>query len=292
MALLAAGGRLHTHTCRAWGGNSVAGIYGLGVTANKHTFVRGSGVLLNRAFPKASIPEGHGHPAAWKLPQKPGAISSRFSTILEVGATANGLMGLPGIGSASFAIIVPDAAGGLIASGEGSVTFSITTNTPLLTASLNGIGSATFALTTNTPVLGAEASGIGSTSFTLTASGTIWPIDDTPPARTASATFAINGSLTPYAVGHMIGSALPGDGGITVTVDVAAIADAVWAKVIEGTITAADFQRIFGAALAGEVSGMGTNAPVFRSADGTKDRITATTDASGNRLAVTLDGAP
>lgn len=42
-------------------------------------------------------------------------------------------------------------------------------------------------------------------------------------------------------------------------------------------------------ALAGKVSGAGSNAPIFRAADDSKDRITATTDASGNRSAVTLD---
>lgn len=45
-------------------------------------------------------------------------------------------------------------------------------------------------------------------------------------------------------------------------------------------------------ALAGKVSGAAAGAPiVFRAADDSKDRITATTDADGNRSAVTLDAA-
>ena len=49
--------------------------------------------------------------------------------------------------------------------------------------------------------------------------------------------------------------------------------------------------RIFASALAGKVSGMATNAPIFRNITDMKARITATTDSSGNRSAVTLDGS-
>ncbi len=42
------------------------------------------------------------------------------------------------------------------------------------------------------------------------------------------------------------------------------------------------------AALAGKASGLNANAPVFKGANGTTTRISATTDASGNRTAVTL----
>jgi len=61
-----------------------------------------------------------------------------------------------------------------------------------------------------------------------------------------------------------------------------------WAHTIEGTFTAEEVMRIMSAALAGKASGLATNAPVFRDINDTKDRITATTDASGNRTAVTL----
>lgn len=48
--------------------------------------------------------------------------------------------------------------------------------------------------------------------------------------------------------------------------------------------------RIIAAALAGKVSGAAGNAPVFRAIDDSKDRISATTDASGNRPTVTVNG--
>jgi len=64
----------------------------------------------------------------------------------------------------------------------------------------------------------------------------------------------------------------------------------VWESQVEGTYTAEEVINIMAAALAGKASGLNTNAPVFRDLSDTKDRITATTDGSGNRTSVTLDG--
>jgi len=41
--------------------------------------------------------------------------------------------------------------------------------------------------------------------------------------------------------------------------------------------------------LAGKVSGSAANAPVFRSLNDTQDVVTATTNADGDRLSITLD---
>lgn len=60
-------------------------------------------------------------------------------------------------------------------------------------------------------------------------------------------------------------------------------------KVVEGTRTLRQVLRGFSAALLAKVSGMATNAPVFRDIDDSKNRISATTDQYGNRSAVTLD---
>lgn len=67
------------------------------------------------------------------------------------------------------------------------------------------------------------------------------------------------------------------------------IADAIWDEVMEGTRTARQFMRGWASALLGKLSGGGTATEVFRDIDDTKDRITATVDASGNRSAITLD---
>jgi hypothetical protein len=65
--------------------------------------------------------------------------------------------------------------------------------------------------------------------------------------------------------------------------------DALWDEVLEGGYTARELVRGFAAALLAKLSGANLNAPLFRDLADTKNRITATTDASGNRSVVTLD---
>lgn len=69
----------------------------------------------------------------------------------------------------------------------------------------------------------------------------------------------------------------------------AAAIDAILDDPIEGTVTLRQMIRGFAAALLAKLSGADINSPVFRDILDTKDRISATTDAAGNRLAVTLD---
>lgn len=66
-------------------------------------------------------------------------------------------------------------------------------------------------------------------------------------------------------------------------------ADAVHDEVVDGVRTLRQLTRGFAAALLGKASGMEDFAPVFRDIADTKDVITATTDADGNRTAVTVD---
>lgn len=144
------------------------------------------------------------------IPQRGSFMSSRREAWASLTATAIGLLGMPAEGSATFSITTNNPAGELISSGEGSATFTVVTNTPLLTASINGEGSSTFAITANVPILGAVADLTASISFTITTNNPIiFPLDDTSPLRTGSATFSFSGLLTRYAIGHMEGSALP-----------------------------------------------------------------------------------
>lgn len=72
--------------------------------------------------------------------------------------------------------------------------------------------------------------------------------------------------------------------------DIAAIAAAVWAEVLEGTLTAAQMQRIKLAALAGKREGLGTATEEYMGVDGTTPRVTFTpSDAAGNGSTV-VDG--
>ena len=68
-------------------------------------------------------------------------------------------------------------------------------------------------------------------------------------------------------------------------------ADAIHDEVVEGTLTFRQITRINLAAMAGKSTDAQTNAPKFRDQADTKNRISATTDANGNRTAMTVDGA-
>jgi hypothetical protein len=100
---------------------------------------------------------------------------------------------------------------------------------------------------------------------------------------TATSSPAINAGL-PLLLG--------GGGGCRLSqADLAAIAAAVWAEVLEGTLTAAQIQRIKLAALAGKRQGLGTATEEYLAQDGVTPRVTFTpSDAAGNGTTV-VDGA-
>jgi hypothetical protein len=65
--------------------------------------------------------------------------------------------------------------------------------------------------------------------------------------------------------------------------------DDVLDEAVDGSTTLRESQRIQNSALAGKSSGHEAGTPVYRDLADSKDRITATTDANGNRTAVTTD---
>lgn len=67
------------------------------------------------------------------------------------------------------------------------------------------------------------------------------------------------------------------------------IASAVLDEAYEGTTTLRQFLRLAASAMFGKLSGAATTTVAIRDEADTKDRITATVDADGNRSAVTLD---
>jgi hypothetical protein len=69
----------------------------------------------------------------------------------------------------------------------------------------------------------------------------------------------------------------------------AAAVDAILDEVVEGATTLREMLRGFTSALLCKASGLATTTAVYRDIGDTKDRITATVDADGNRTAVTLD---
>lgn len=80
------------------------------------------------------------------------------------------------------------------------------------------------------------------------------------------------------------------DTGMDGVVLTAAAIDAILDEVVEGTLTLRQAIRLFLSALSGKSSGGGTVTLTFRDNADSKNRITATVDANGNRTAMTLDG--
>lgn len=70
------------------------------------------------------------------------------------------------------------------------------------------------------------------------------------------------------------------------------IADAVANRVYEGTLTHEEMMRIILASTAGKTEGAGTSTMLFKGADGTTTRITATMDGNNNRTITIVNGAP
>lgn len=66
-------------------------------------------------------------------------------------------------------------------------------------------------------------------------------------------------------------------------------ADDVLDEVVEGTTTLRESVRLANAVLGGKASGLGTSTATFRDLADSKDRVTATVDADGNRATVTRD---
>lgn len=70
-----------------------------------------------------------------------------------------------------------------------------------------------------------------------------------------------------------------------------AAVDSVLDEPVEGAYTLRQIMRLVVSALAAKLSGAATASVTIRDVNDTKDRITATVDADGNRTAVTLDAS-
>ncbi|MGI0011409.1 MAG: hypothetical protein ACREAE_08420 [Nitrosopumilaceae archaeon] len=65
--------------------------------------------------------------------------------------------------------------------------------------------------------------------------------------------------------------------------------DSIWDEVVEGAATVRQFLRGFASAMFGKSNSHQSGTPKYRDIADTKDRISATTDANGNRTAITTD---
>jgi hypothetical protein len=106
-----------------------------------------------------------------------------------------------------------------------------------------------------------------------------------------SAPIVVPASVAAAVASGKIATIGSGSSGLTLTQgDIDAIAAAVWSKVIEGALTAEQIQRILLAVNAGDAAGLEGSAPLFKSQDGTKNRVVATYSA-GSRNVTAVDGS-
>lgn len=193
-----------------------------------------------------------------------GSVGSVTGAVGSVTGAVGSVTGAVGSVTANVnAVLTNGAHGGAAATlqlgGAGGLTGNITGN---LTGS---VGSVTGAVGSVTGSVGSVTGAVGSVTGNVggNVAGSVGSV-------TAAVTVGTNNDKTGYTLSAA---------GVT----------AIWAEVMTGTTTAVQAVRGFIAAMLGKASGLDTLAPKYRNIADTKDVISATTDANGNRSAVTLD---
>lgn len=237
-----------------------------------------SGVAQTSSVPEGAFPR----PVSILPPLVAGGMASDASIAFT--ASGSALAGGPVAGDATAAFT---QSGGLslqvTLSGDG--TFTLTTEGGLaLTIALEGDGTATLSgeggLAMIVPVSGdaiATLTAAADLKGLLSLSGDITPFTELSPQSLAAAVWnaVATDSNEPGTMGEKLNDA--------------GAASNPWTEVIESGLTAAEVLRLIASALAGDATGLESGSPVFKSLDGSKDRITATY-SSGTRTVSALDG--
>jgi hypothetical protein len=221
---------------------------------------------------------GYNSEYAWSLPHKSGGIASTLNIRGAGTMSANALAvklaqaALTGTGDLT-------AVGGLIVqliaaiTGSGTVTAADVQAFLAAVANLTGSGTVSDANIKGFGELLAALSGLGTLdASTLTGTGTL------------SADLVVTGTgLSTSNVGQAVWAALAAANNAAGTMgeklNDAGSASNPWTEVIESGYTAAEILRLIAATLANDAEGLEGSSPVFKSLDGSKDRITATYDA-------------
>lgn len=234
----------------------------------------------------AGIPSGHLAPSSWTLPYKPGAMSSFTNLVVTVTpGTLNLAAGRNISGDTTVTITVNPADGQLIVSAVGStsITFNLAAN---LAGALSASGSTAVTFTVNNATLGAIVDAVGATLVQFSASAT------------PRATGNLSGDITPFtelspqslsaAVWEALASAYNTPGSMGELLNSAGAAADPLLGVVEGGLTLRDVLRILLAVNAGDATGLEGSTMVFKSQDGTVDRVEATY-TSGSRNVTSVD---
>lgn len=221
-----------------------------------------------------SLPSGYRHPGAWMMPQKPGALSARNTVTGSGSASATALAvklataDLTGDGDlAAFGSLIVQLVADLV--GSGDISDADLKAFLQAVAGIGGTGGISSAQATGLGELIAAMTGLGSVDSTLTGSGEL----------TADITVTGTG-LSTANVGEAVWSALAAAnnaaGSMGEKLNDAGSASNPWTEIIESGLTAAEILKLITASVAGSATGLESGSPVFKSIDGTVDRITAT----------------
>jgi len=237
---------------------------------------------------KVGLPSGNRHPNVWMMPQKAGALAARNSVTgtgdvsdADVWAVKLAEASISGSGSLT-------ATGGLIVqlvaavTGSGAVSAADVKAFLQLAAALSGSGVAAGSAT-GLGALIAALTGASDLDATLTGTGAM------------AADLVVTGTgLTTANVGEAVWSALASANNTAGTMgeklNDAGSAANPWTEVIESGYTAAEILRLLAAVAQGDASGLEGASPVFKSIDGTTDRVTATY-ADGSRTITGRDAS-
>lgn len=234
----------------------------------------------------AGIPSGHLAPSSWVLPYKPGAMSAFTSCQVRVTpGTLSLAAGRNLDGGTTVTFTVNPADGQLVVSAVGStsVTFSAAAN---LAGALSAQGSTSFSVTVPNATLGAIVNAQGGAPIT-------WSLSATP-----RAIGNLSGDITPFtelspqsladAVWSALANAYSSAGTMGELLNSAGSAADPLLGTVEGSLTLRDVMRVLLAVNAGDATGLEGSTMMFKSQDGTKDRVEATY-SSGARTVTAVD---
>lgn len=148
--------------------------------------------------------------------------------------------------------------------------------------------------TTNTDMRGTDSAATASALATVDANVDAILIDTAEIGAAGAGLTALATQSSVDTIDGIVGDILV-DTGATIPAQISALNDITAADVlavtIENSLDLADCIRLQNSALLAKVSGGATTTNTFRDLADSKNRITATVDADGNRTAITLDGS-
>jgi len=216
-------------------------------------FAKGFGTFA----PTASAPDGYG--MAGLVPPRVAGSMSALGPVAAVAGAASLLQGAPMVGTAAMTLTPDPASLGLVVSMSGDGAFSLAGAGSLAgVVQLTGTAALTFAGTAGLSMI-VPFEGAGSFSFAGSAD--------------LRGRLSMQGEWTPF-------TALSPEG----------LAAAVWERIIESGFSAEQVLRIVAAQAAGDATGLEGPSAVFKSLDGTKNRIVGTYSA-GTRNVTAVDGS-